>query len=273
MPYNLITDLQTGSQVEINDRGLQYGDGLFETLLIESSGRLSFWDEHYKRLQTSADRLAITCPDKPWLERQLESFQDLQQTLVVKIILTRGSQGRGLSMPLIQPSNIYLSHFKQDKFEQNQTIKATISEVALPENPNLAGLKHLNRLDYVLATDQLNKRTGFDEAILLDTQGFVIESIVNNIFFVKNNEIFTPELTSSGVEGIMREIVLKHLKQTNKNVNIGKFKVKHLMQADECFLCNSVQGIRPVITIDHTDFPIGEYSKQLTQDIYGSSPD
>lgn len=270
MPFNLITDLYNNSQADLMDRGLHYGDGLFETMLLEA-GHINYWSEHYQRLLTSATRLEIPCPGRSWFEQQLQPFIDFEQTLVLKIILTRGPGGRGLQLPDDLVPNVYILHYPYSKDNNNQYVTATVSEITLPINKNLAGLKHLNRLDYVLATQQLKKRAGFNEALLVDTQGYVIESIINNLFFVVGNELNTPDLSESGVDGIFRNLIINSLKQTGKKVKIGHYTIQNIISADECFVCNSVQGIRPVIRIEETEFSIGPLTQQLQQVFHGST--
>ena len=185
--------------------------------------------------------------------------------------MTRGSGGVGLDFPDDLPNNIYLLKYTPRKPILNQSIKAIFSDITLPVNRNLAGLKHLNRLDYILATQQLKSRSGFNEALLLDSNGYVIESIVNNFFFVKDGLVCTPNLETSGVDGVMRQLILKNLKQSGKEVKIRSYSKNDVITADECFLCNSVQGIRPVIQIENTQFNIGKITKHLQKIFHGHS--
>lgn len=267
MPFNLFTDLEN-QQPDIKDRGLHYGDGLFETMLLEA-GVIYFWDSHYRRLSRSAERLSITCPDQSWFEKQLITYQNSKQDLVIKILLTRGSGGRGLMLPDEMVPNIYILHYPYTKTYYNQCVKATISEITLPKNRCLAGLKHLNRLNYVLATQALKKHPEYNESLLCDNEGFIIEGIVHNVFFVVDNELCTPDLSDCGVEGILRQEIFNKLKQANQKVKIGKFKENDIFRASECFLCNSVQGIRPIIRLQETEFTSGPVTQQLQQEFHG----
>lgn len=267
MQYNLITDLQ-GQQPDIQDRGLHYGDGLFETMLLYS-GKIDLWDFHYLRLSRSAIRLGIICPDRSWFEYQLTPFVQLQQNQIIKIMLTRGSGGRGLMFPDTSAPNIYILHYPYSKDIDNHNVIADISSITLSKNKNLAGLKHLNRLDYVLATKALKQHFQYNEAILCDSDGFIIEGIVHNLFFVIKNEVCTPDLSECGVDGILRQFVLENLKLRNQTVNIGHFSKQDLFSASECFLCNSVQGIRPVIRIQETEYAIGPVTQHLQQEFHG----
>jgi len=266
MPFKLITNLDSSQPVDWSDRGLHYGDGLFETMLLVD-GVIRYWQEHYQRLSSSALKLNIKCPDISWFEQHLQPFVQQNKTQIIKIIITRGSGGRGLSIPDDICSNIYLFNYKADLTSYNQNVKAISSSITLPINTNLTGLKHLNRLDYVLASDNLKQFPEFDEALLADQDGFIIEGIVHNLFFIRNEEFHTPDLSSSGVDGVMRQWILKKLKQQGKKVTIGFYTLDDVLTADECFLCNSVQGIRPLIQIQQHNFAIGPNTRQLQQDI------
>lgn len=261
MQYNLICDLFSEQQADINERGLHYGDGLFETMLLEAN-QIKYWPQHYQRLFSSAHRLGIDCPPKAWFEQNLQPYIELQQSMVIKIILTRGIGGRGLLLPDRFSSNIYLLRYPYVS-PSKQQVRAYSSEITLPKNKNLAGLKHLNRLDYVLATVELNKRQDYNEALLLNSDGHIIESIIHNLFFVSANEICTPRLDQCGVDGVMRQLIIKRLEQNGKNVKISHYTKQDIQSAEECFLCNSVQGIRPVIQLDDATYRIGPITKHL----------
>ena len=268
MRFNLISDLSSQHQVDLQERGIHYGDGIFETMLL-TDGHIKYWQEHYRRLQSSARKLYIGCPSKNWFEINLKPYFDLNRRIVIKIILTRGQGGRGLQLPSDQESNIYLLKYDSPSVSEMPTIKAMFSDITLPQNFNLAGLKHLNRLDYVLATHQLQQHPQYNEALLLNTSGFLVESIINNLFFVKNDIICTPLLDESGVNGVMRQLILKKLKLAGKKVKISTFVKQDLMASDECFLCNSVKGISPITQIESTHFSIGSNTQYLLQEFHG----
>ncbi len=266
MHFRLISDLDESSCVDLQDRAFHYGDGLFETLLLEN-GELRFWPAHYQRLSESAQRLLIACPDKLWFEHELQPYIALKKRLVIKILLSRGSGGRGIQLPKKDSSNVYLLHYNADNIVLNQSIKAIFSEITLPENQNLAGIKHLNRLDYTLAAASLQQYPTFDEALLMDKHGHVIEGIIHNLFFVRDGIFYTADLSRCGVNGVMRRIILKKLKQMGKKVKIGDYLRSDVLAADECFVCNSVQGIRPLNAIGKQIFKHGENTRLLQQQI------
>lgn len=270
MSFNLISDLnRNAAHAALDERALHYGDGLFETMLLKD-GAIRYWDDHFARLRDGAKRLNIDCPQQPWLNRQIEPFIDLKQDLVIKLMLTRGSGGRGLRLPDETSPNLYLLHYSYNKSTLNQPVKVFYSSNLLPVNQALAGIKHLNRLNYVLATDELDHYPEYNEALLTNENGDVIESIVHNLFFVKDGCIHTPQLTHSGVEGIMRRQIIKLLKRSGKTVKIDDYSSQDVDSADECFLCNSVQGIRPIIRIEHREYQAGPVTLSLQQEIHGT---
>lgn len=270
MHFNLITDIDQAT-IGLQERGLHYGDGLFETLLMKD-GCIQWWDLHYQRLSSGAQRLRIPCPPRDWLDQALKPYFEAKKNTVLKILLTRGSGGRGLNMPEhVNPTVLILSYPYSPLADKS--LKITFSDIELASDPLLAGIKHLNRLPYVLATESLSNTPGYGEAVLLDTRGHVVESIVHNLFFIQGEIAHTPDLSLSGVTGIMRGLVLEALKQADISVKIGNFSRDELMNADEIFLCNSVQGIRPVIKIENRALPIGTVTTQLIEQLDNATPD
>ena len=268
MRFNLISDLMPASSVDLQDRGLHYGDGVFETLLLHN-GEIKYWNEHFDRLSFSADKLHIACPKKSWIEQQLKLYIELNRTLILKIILNRGNGGRGLLLPEDGTPNIVMLKYDYKLPDIYQPVNTIISEIALPLNSNLAGLKHTNRLDYILAIERLKKHPAANEAILCDTDGFLVEGLVNNLFFIRRNEVYTPALDQSGVDGIMRNLIIKKLNEDAIEVHINRFTVQKLIDSDECFMCNSVQGIRPITRIDNTHFELGPITQKLQHSFSG----
>jgi 4-amino-4-deoxychorismate lyase len=116
---------------------------------------------------------------------------------------------------------------------------------------------------YVLAAIELGRLGNKNEAILLDTDGYVVEGIISNLFFCLDEKVYTPSLEFAGVEGIMRQQILKYLEDQAIHVEIGRFNCDLLLNASECFLCNSVHGIRPIHAIDDAIFTTGTISQML----------
>lgn len=249
------------NNLDLQERALHYGDGLFETLL-KIDQQIPHWQAHYARLSHGCKRLSIAVPDQDWLKQQVVQATIDSQTCVVKIIVSRGIGGRGMNLPKQDQASVFVLNYPYST-PSKQGIAVSMCQTRLPINPNLAGIKHLNRLDYILAGIELNAHGQVDEGIICDSEGFLVEGLISNLFFAKGGKVYTPSLEMAGVDGIMRQLVLKRLKQMNVPVEIGRFKPELLLQSSECFLSNSVRGIAPIILIDQQLFKVGKYSKAL----------
>lgn len=248
-----------GAAVSPLDRGLAYGDGLFETVAVRL-GKRPLWAMHLQRLTQTAERLNIPLPPK------LESYSDqlLQAAAsqglrdgTLKVILTRGSGGRGYAPPTNSEPMLCLAFYPlQDAAgaPAKEGVKVYVCEQRLGHNPGLAGLKHLNRLEQVLARAEWQDEE-FSEGLLLDIENNVVEATASNIFMVREAVLVTPDLALSGVSGILRRLIIERLApELGYQVVIEQVSLEQLQQADEIFLCNSVRGIWPVISLGQ-NFP------------------
>ena len=259
-----MAELQINQILDIQERGLHYGDGLFETLLM-LDGEMPLWSQHYDRLLRGCQKLDLQLPDEKWLLQKIDSETGPQDSAVIKIIVTRGTGGRGLALTENQVSIFVLSYPYTAVGTSLQELDVAICQTRLPINQNLAGIKHLNRLDYVLAAIELKRIGNMNEAILCDTEGYIVEGIISNLFFCLGGQIYTPSLEFAGVEGIMRQQIISYFEDQGVIVQIGRYFPEMLLKADECFLCNSVQGVRPIRSINGEKFSIGTISQSLVQ--------
>jgi len=258
-------DFQNSQMFDTQDRGLHYGDGLFETLL-KQNGEIPLWGKHYDRLRKGCNKLHIYLPEAEWLLQKIDAETKDHNSAVIKLIVTRGIGGRGLELPQDNQASVFVFRYPYIAIsDEDLNLNVAICQTRLPLNPNLAGLKHLNRLDYVLAAIELERMDNRNEAILCDTDGYLVEGIISNLFFCIEEEVYTPSLEFAGVEGIMRQQILKYLEAQTLVVKIGRFYPDLLLRSDECFLCNSVSGVRPIDLIDDYKFSTGTISKMLMQ--------
>jgi 4-amino-4-deoxychorismate lyase len=250
--------------VPTSDRGLLYGDGLFETIAV-SGGKLCFWERHMQRLQAGCERLGMAPVDAAQLRQECHLLIQQSQQAVIKIILTRGSGGRGYRVPeQPHPTRIVQLHgwpgYPANCAETG--IHTRICRTRLGHNPSLAGIKHLNRLEQVLARREWTD-PAIREGLMQDTAGNVVEGTMSNVFMVKEARLLTPDLTHCGVAGIMRAHVLELAKQHTIESRVQPVALETLLQADEVFVCNSLIGIWPVIGIDAQAFPKGPVTMHL----------
>jgi 4-amino-4-deoxychorismate lyase len=236
------------------DRGFSYGDGVFETCRIHH-GKIPLWHFHAERLMESAERLKIpVAPDLLIHYRDqllIEARAAKLDSAVLKIILTRGVGGRGYRLPDEVKPTYCFGLFASAELPTEQYLKGVTVGVCvqrLAHQASLAGIKHLNRLEHILARSEW--RDEYDEGLLLDGDGQVIEATVSNLFAVVDDCLVTPDLTYAGVAGIMRRVIIEHLAPAlGLKVSVQPVDLKLVRAARELFLCNSVFGIWPVTTL------------------------
>jgi 4-amino-4-deoxychorismate lyase len=253
-------------QIAISDRGLQYGDGLFETMAFRG-GTIEFIDSHFARLINGCRRLNIEFTQTQKLSNELsivcKSLTD--NDAIIKIIITRGSGGRGYLAPSgVEPNRIISSHnlpIYPDHYSQTG-ITVRLCTHTLSENYALAGIKHLNRLDQVLARNEWHD-ADIVEGIMLDYAGNVIEGTMSNVFIVKAGKLFTPKLDKSGVAGVMRAQIMLLANELNISVVETSMHLDDFMLADEIFVSNSVIGIWPVSAIANNVYVVGPITQNL----------
>ncbi len=227
------------------DRGLQYGDGLFETIAVVNRVPC-LWHRHIQRLANGCGRLGLHMPDPETLLDEVSSQIGTTQRCVAKIIVTRGCGGRGYRPPEeLHGSRIVYTTDWPDYPQSEQCIEARICSTRLGNNSDLAGMKHLNRLEQVMARREWSD-PAIAEGLMLDQQGFVIEGTVSNMFIVTDEGLATPDLSRCGVAGVMQGLVLDVAQELGITVEIGDINLQMLRQAKALFLTNSLIGIWPV---------------------------
>lgn len=235
-----------------SDRATQFGDGCFTTARILDGGACLL-DAHIRRLQKACETLLIPFTQWDILEREMRRLAADKTNGVLKVILSRGSGGRGYSGSACQhPTRIvsvsaYPAHYARWR-EEGVTL--TLSPVRLGRNPILAGIKHLNRLEQVLIRTHL-EQTDADEALVLDSEGFITECCAANLLWRKGRDVFTPSLEQAGVNGIMRQFCLQQLAHAGFRVVEVKAKEEALLSADEVVICNALMPVVPVRGYDH----------------------
>lgn len=253
-------------RIAISDRGLQYGDGLFETMAFRRES-IEFLDAHLARLAEGCKRLNIVFTETETLVDELKTVQQslASNDAVIKVIITRGSGGRGyLAARDIAPTRIisthplpnYPAHFSL------AGVNVRLCVHTLSENTALAGIKHLNRLDQVIARNEWDD-SDIAEGIMLNNTRHVIEGTMSNVFIVKAGKLLTPLLDKSGVAGIMRGQIIRLATKLNISVSEANIHIDDFMTADEIFISNSVIGIWPVSKMENTSYLVGRITKHL----------
>lgn len=256
-------------QVDPLDRGLAYGDGLFATMRF-SDGQVQFLSAHLARLVQGAYRLGFQWEVTESLIEQLKQLTLNQDHGGIKLLLSRGMGGRGYAAPKFSKVNEVVSLFEVPPHYvhwQKKGISLTLSELRLSQQPRLAGIKHLNRLEQVLIKSaQLPK--GFDDWLVLDTDKRVIESSMANLFFIKGKEALTPAMTHSGVAGMMREQVIYTLIELGYDVDVSEVNYGDLALFEHVFMTNSLLGLVDINRIDKITYSKSSLSDTLRQHLH-----
>lgn len=216
------------------DTGLQFGKGLFETLLVKDQHALHL-DLHVDRLNTGLQKLGIhqqiAMSMVEDVTKRLGNFNN-HHTYVLKILVTEKNK---LALP--RSYSYTESHFRHG-------LKLTISPILRNETSPAVYLKTLNYLDNLVARDTA-KNAGFDDALFLNTQGFLTETSSANLFFIRENKIYTPSIQSGLLNGIYRQLIFQKF-----NIHEGFFTLDDLRHAEAVFITNSLLTVMPICQID-----------------------
>lgn len=243
----------------VDDRGIAYGDGLFETLRVEA-GRGVLLAGHLQRLQQGCLQLGI-----PFLASWPQRIADALatgKTGILRVQVTRGRGARGYQSPPVMTPGFALSWHERPQYPVQYTqwgIRVADAPFALASQPALAGIKHSNRLEQVLFRDALATQPQCQELVVCNQVGEVVEGVFSNLFMIRAGVLLTPPVTQCGVAGVLREALLA---DAPLPVEVATLTPSDLLAADEVFFANSVMGIWPVATYRERAWPVGEYTRQ-----------
>ncbi len=250
MPMILVDGLPANA-VPADDRGFTYGDGVFRTLAMRK-GRAQWWQQQYAKLAADCGALSITPPAEADLLQDIQRIALRLPDCALRITVTRGSGGRGYAVPQHpQPRRVvsanslpeYPAHWPE------QGISARVCKLRLAAQPMLAGIKHLNRLENVLARAEWSD-PAIAEGLLLDEAGDVIEGTRCNVFIVEDGTLVTPGLSRCGVAGVTRDLIIEAADHHGLPCRIAPVSLQRLEAAAEVFLVNSLIGVWPVAALE-----------------------
>jgi 4-amino-4-deoxychorismate lyase len=248
--------------VASDDRGLNYGDGLFETMLLKDAA-IRFLTQHLARLSSSCARLGIHYPGDESIRRELAELTKDHREAVVKIVLTRGVGGRGYRPDArATPTRIITLHDAPAVFDTDIAVRWC--EMRLARNPALAGMKHLNRLEQVLAQREWSDNQ-IEEGLMLDYEGELVCGTASNVFLVRGHELVTPDLRYCGVRGVMRGQVMQAAMTLGISVHEEPLWPDDVASATELFVSNAVRGIRAVVSLDSITWSRGPVTQALCE--------
>jgi 4-amino-4-deoxychorismate lyase len=243
----ILIDGEPGACVPADDRGLAYGDGVFRTLTLRG-GRPLLWSRHYAKLAADCRALAIVPPEERELRADLGRVAAAHPDCVLRITVTRGSGGRGYQPPpQARPRRIVAAsappEFPAAWPREGVTVRHCA--IRLAAQPRLAGVKHLNRLENVLARAEWTDPR-IAEGLLSDAGGRVIEGCRSNLFIVEQGRLLTPGLSDCGVSGVTREAILEAGAGHGFDCRIEGIGRDRLEAAEAVLLVNSLIGVWPV---------------------------
>lgn len=252
--------------IRVSDRGLMYGDGVFRTLRVRS-GKPICWRLHYAKLNADCTALGIVCPGEDVLLEEAMRLIGANQDCVLKIVITRGESGRGYVAPegmeptrivMVSPVPTYPEKYSSDG------VRTHLCSTRLALQPALAGIKHLNRLENVLARREWHD-PAIAEGVMLDTEGHVIEGTMTNLFVLRSGVMYTPRLDQCGVAGVQRERIIGWAGRLGLELKVESIVLPLLFEADEVLLCNSVIGVWPVKELAGRGIGVGKFASHIRE--------
>jgi len=256
------------THISANDRGLAYGDGFFTTAKVVN-GKVEFWRDHVERLMRASNKFSIELPSLLTLFTEVQTVIAGVELGCLKIVITRGEGGRGYSaqgcdnptrLISLSPWPVHYQDWQRDG------IHLGVAEFKLGLQPYLAGYKTLNRFEQVLIKQELNALE-YDDLIVCDINDHVIEASAGNLFWFTEGTLYTPELSQTGVAGIMRKQVLQRAEQKAIPVALVKTDIVQLEYCEAMFITNALMGIVPIKQFQQRLFSDFSLVQALQQEI------
>lgn len=232
--------------VASSDRGLAYGDGVFETMRVHA-GTLPLWPRHRARLLDGAGRLGLVLPPVDVIEAHTHEAIIGLDAGILKLLVTRGSGGRGYALPAA-PAPMWILALHPLPSSASTGLRLQWCQTRLAEQPALAGIKHCNRLEQVLGRAEVDQ-AGCDEGLMQSTTGEVVCATAANLLVLRGDRWITPAVEVCGVAGVCRAWLLDQ-----GVVDVGTLASSEVETADALALCNAVRGILPVSSLGQVDY-------------------
>ncbi|MEH6822588.1 MAG: aminodeoxychorismate lyase [Motiliproteus sp.] len=267
MMNNTLVNGHPSAHVSLFDRGLSYGDGLFETLRVEVERPLLL-QRHIDRLCTGMNRLKIPFNQMfiDVLRAEIEQLCKGRKQVFLKLIITRGAGGRGYrAAEDLEPNRILMvaaaADYPQRWYQQGCELYLCRTRLGL--NPLLAGIKHLNRLEQVLARSEWQDQ--YPEGLVCDIEDRLIEGTMSNLFLIRGQQLLTPLLNQCGVAGVVRSVIIDSAPRHAVEVVQRALSVEDLFQADGVFITNTGFGVLPVRGCDGRTIPLSPMIQAASQ--------
>jgi 4-amino-4-deoxychorismate lyase len=253
------------ASVPVLERGLHYGDALFETIAC-LGGRPRLLERHLRRLTLGCERLGLDVGDGATLVREVSELASGTSRAIVKLLLTRGvALARGYALSGRERGMRIALRYAwpaEDPAGQEQGVRVRLARLRLGENPALAGIKHCNRLEQVLARREWSD-PAIAEAIMFSSSGALVSGTASNVFLVRGSKLLTPLIDRCGVAGVMRSLVLEIAAAAGVAAEERRLDATDLAAAEELFLTNALTGIRPVRELEGVRRAPGPVTRHL----------
>lgn len=251
-----VNSIACQSNVSIRDRAFNYGDGCFTTMYAYNR-KVSLFARHLQRLSRDTAKLGIQIDIRAIKHKVLETLSSCENiddvALVIKIHISRGVGGRGYELPEHATTSVVITINHTACYNPKQAPHPhhiQLCSFPLASQPILAGIKHLNRLEQIMAKRELATLTGTHDLLFKDQQDRLIEATAANIFIKLDGKWLSPCLTESGVAGVMREAIIAYFEQLNIPYSICHITQSDLENAESVFLCNALKFIVPVTSFE-----------------------
>jgi 4-amino-4-deoxychorismate lyase len=244
--------------IDAANRGLAYGDGVFRTLAVVG-GLPRHWSRHYAKLAHDCAAINLRCPDEELLKQEARRIALADADCALKLIITRGEGERGYRYAEHGTASRIVLGAALPNYPQTYSshgVKVRLCRLRLGHQPALAGVKHLNRLENVLARAEWSA-ADIAEGLLCDVDDYVIGGTMTNVFVVKNSNLATPRLHGCGVAGVTRDRVIAAAVRHGVGCNVVDVPWSDVLAADEIFVVNTLAGVWPVRDIDGESFAPG----------------
>jgi 4-amino-4-deoxychorismate lyase len=257
----MLVDGIPANAVPATDRGLNYGDGLFETMRLHG-GQVPLLARHLARLRAGCDRLQLAYPGDVAIGDDLARLAAAAPGEgLLRLVLTRGDGGRGYAPPAdAQPRRIAARY--PLPAAGSTTLAVGICKTRLGQSAALGGLKHLGRLEQVLAAAEVIA-AGWDEGLMLDSDEHIVEGTRHNLFYVRDERLCTPPLDDCGVAGVMRGLILEVLAAQGRPGTEAPLRYHDRHEISEMFMCNAVAGVRSVSRLDGRELGAARFAAAL----------
>jgi 4-amino-4-deoxychorismate lyase len=255
-----------GAEVTVLNRGLHYGDGLFETIACVN-GRPRFLSLHLERLALGCQRLQITTPNLDEMRAEIVEMATAAERSTIKVLVTGGEAvARGYARSGHERATRITIRYRwpdEDAARLHDGVMVRTLTLRLGENPRLAGLKHCNRLEQVLARSELATDASVFEGLLYSSSGSLVSGTLSNVFLVRDGTLLTPRIDRCGVAGVMRRVVLREALRAGIPISECELRADDVQNAQEVFLTNALIGIRVVRNIDAHEISRGPVTHHL----------